>query len=47
MQDGILTSGCAAVGDSHYEYIATYVDDLMIASKDPKAIVADLEGSEV
>ena len=25
--------------DDHYEYIALYVDDLAIASKDPKAIV--------
>jgi hypothetical protein len=24
--------------DDHYEYIATYVDDLAISSKDPKAI---------
>jgi hypothetical protein len=24
--------------DNHYEYIATYVDDLAISSKDPKAI---------
>jgi hypothetical protein len=24
--------------DVHYEYIATYVDDLAISSKDPKAI---------
>jgi hypothetical protein len=28
---------------SHYEYIATYVDDLMIASKDPKQIIKELE----
>ena len=26
----------------HYEYIAVYVDDLMIASKDPNAIINDL-----
>ena len=26
----------------HYEYIAVYVDDLLILSKDPKAIVAEL-----
>ena len=26
----------------HYEYIAVYVDDLLIASKDPKAILPDL-----
>jgi hypothetical protein len=29
------------MGD-HYEYIAVYVDDLLFASKDPKAIVNDL-----
>ena len=28
----------------HYEYIATYVDDLLIASKDPKAITDTLQG---
>jgi hypothetical protein len=28
--------------DDHYEYIATYVDDLMIASKNPKAITDEL-----
>ena len=28
----------------HYEYVATYVDDLMIASKDPQAIIDCLEG---
>ena len=28
----------------HYEYIATYVDDLTIASRDPQAIIDDLEG---
>ena len=28
-----------------YEYIATYVDDLMIASKDPEAIIKYLEKS--
>jgi hypothetical protein len=27
----------------HYEYIAAYVDDLLIVSKDPKAIVNELE----
>ena len=27
----------------HYEYIATYVDDLMIASKDPQKIIDYLE----
>lgn len=27
----------------HYEYIAVYVDDLMIASRDPKAIISRLE----
>ena len=26
-------------GEGHYEYIAVYVDDLLIASKDPKAII--------
>jgi hypothetical protein len=29
--------------DDHYEYIAVYVDDLAIASKDPKAITDELE----
>jgi hypothetical protein len=28
--------------DDHYEYIATYVDDLAISSKDPKAITDTL-----
>ena len=28
---------------THYEYIAVYVDDLMIVSKNPKSIVHDLE----
>ena len=28
----------------HYEHIATYVDDLIIGSKDPEAIVATLTG---
>jgi len=28
----------------HYEYIATYVDDLLIASRDPKAITDELIG---
>jgi hypothetical protein len=28
--------------DNHYEYIATYVDDLAISSKDPKAITDTL-----
>ena len=31
------------VGD-HYEYIACYVDDLLIVSKDPQAIINNLEG---
>ena len=30
----------------HYEYIAVYVDDLLIASKDPKAITDALEGED-
>jgi hypothetical protein len=29
--------------DDHYEYIAVYVDDLMIASKDPQAIIDGLQ----
>jgi len=29
--------------DDHYEYIAAYVDDLAIASRDPKAITTELE----
>ena len=28
---------------THYEYIATYVDDLMIASKNPQQIIKELE----
>jgi hypothetical protein len=28
--------------DDHYEYIATYVDDLAISSKDPKAVTDTL-----
>ena len=28
---------------SHYEYIATYIDDLLIASKDPRPIIKELE----
>jgi len=24
---------------NHYEYLSTYVDDLMIASKDPESII--------
>jgi hypothetical protein len=28
--------------DDHYEYIATYVDDLAVSSKDPKAITNTL-----
>ena len=28
---------------SHYEYIATYIDDLLIASKDPQSIIKELE----
>ena len=31
------------MGD-HYEYIATYVDDLTIASRNPQAIIDVLEG---
>jgi len=27
----------------HYEYVAVYVDDLLICSKDPKAIITNLE----
>ena len=29
---------------THYEYIAVYVDDLMIVSHDPKAIIETLKG---
>ena len=29
------------MGD-HYEYIAVYVDDLLIASKDPSKIITEL-----
>ena len=28
---------------SHYEYIATYIDDLLIASKDPQSLIKELE----
>jgi hypothetical protein len=28
----------------HYEYLAVYVDDILIGSKDPKKIIAELEG---
>ena len=31
----------------HYEYIAVYVDDLLIASRDPKAIIKSLKSSPV
>ena len=34
------------MGD-HYEYIAVYVDDLLIASKNPKAITDTLESSPI
>ena len=34
------------MGD-HYEYIAVYVDDLMIASKNPQAIIDALEGKPI
>ena len=29
---------------THYEYVAVYVDDLLIASHDPQAIIKDLSG---
>ena len=32
---------------THYEYIAVYVDDLMIASHDPKAIVDALRSEPI
>ena len=28
---------------THYEYIATYIDDLLIVSKDPRPIIKELE----
>jgi hypothetical protein len=28
---------------SHYEYLATYVDDIVISSKDPMAVIKSLE----
>ena len=34
------------MGD-HYDYIAVYVDDLLIASKDPKAIIEALESDPI
>ena len=33
---------CKPNGD-HYEYIATYIDDLLVASKDPEAILNELQ----
>jgi hypothetical protein len=30
-------------GSSHYEYIATYVDDILIWSKDPMTVIKSLE----
>ena len=43
MEEDIWMKDC---GD-HYEYIAVYVDDLMIASKNPQAIIDSLEGEPV
>ena len=34
------------MGD-HYDYIAVYVDDLLIASKDPKSIIEALESDPI
>ena len=31
---------------THYEYIATYIDDLLIASKDPRLIIKELERTD-
>ena len=28
---------------SHYKYIATYIDDLLIVSKNPQLMIKDLE----
>jgi hypothetical protein len=32
---------------SHYEYLATYVDDILIWSKDPLAIIMSLEKNDM
>jgi len=31
-----LTYGCNELLDDHYKYVAVYVDDLAISSKDPR-----------
>ena len=31
----------------HYEYVAVYVDDLLIASRNPEAIIESLESKPV
>ena len=47
---GLVTSKaeadiCMRESNGLYEYIAVYVDDLLIAAKDPKAIVQTLQDS--
>ena len=32
---------------SHYEYLATYVDDILIWSKDPMALINSLEKNNI
>jgi hypothetical protein len=32
---------------SHYEYLATYVDDILIWSKDPMAVIKALEKTNI
>jgi hypothetical protein len=34
---------CMVDKTSHYEYLATYVDDILIWSNDPMAVIASLE----
>jgi hypothetical protein len=31
----------------HYEYVAVYVDDLLIASREPQSIITALETTQV
>jgi hypothetical protein len=37
------TDLCIVDKSSHYEYLATYVDDILICSKDPMAVIKALE----
>jgi hypothetical protein len=38
-----LTYGWMVDKSSHYEYLASYVDDILIWSKDPMAVIKSLE----